>query len=941
MRKDDPFRAVLRRRAALLLLLIVQLGALGVVFDREWRDDEVFSPADLLFQFYPWAHDAPRAPATNPTRSDEAFYHQPLMETHFARVRAGDLPDFDPGRLSGVPAFFQGLDTGRLASPFSLPFYLMPAIDAVSVYGPLRLLVAALCMWMLLRGIGLSAEASALGGVAYGLNGHFLTWLSAPLPTVAAWLPLGVLAVHRVVHAPAPWGWTAALAAAVGLMAVGSYPATFLACLVALGVQALVEAVWHRRLTALLWLTGGVLAGLCLGAVALVPTLANLLTSPASARVADPAGAGWANLATWALPDFWGSPLHGNWWHPDPNANYPEHVAYFGITVTVLAGAGVVAAARQRLALGWVAILLAVLSGTRAYGVPPGRWLIVLPGQVQSNPFRWYAVTACALALLAALGLHALRTWREVPAAHAGPADARASRTGWLVAGGAAAALALLAGVTAAALLAHLPEIRARGLQPFEMAQVWRFVVIGTGTAALVGVMALAGRRRWAADVAAVALVVLAAGDLAQANRRFNPTVPRDRYYPATRGIAWLAEHAAGARVAPVDAHAELVEGHVWSLFGIHTVTGFDYHGDAAYQAFLEAAQGAPPPAAAAWDYVGLKSPTLDLRLLGVLAARYIVTSPVDVTPRRGGYADAGPLVPGRRLTFTFRAQYDGLRRVDVLVATYGRTNEGVLTMRLVNESGVALAERRVPSADLRDNDWLAMTFPPAFPSAGRLFTIELSAEGTTSRTAPTVWLTAGPSDVDGTLAIDGERVDRTLWFRAFSSAPERVPGAELAYAGDLNVYRNPHARPPAWFVDHVIPAPLERHLSTMGTSAFDPETTAVVVATPTVRAGRRARVTSIEIADDVRRIGVEADEGGVLLVSERAHAGWTATIDGRPATWQPANAVIMAVDVPAGAREVVLAYEQPLLRPAIGISLIGCAGIVLASLLHNRRRRR
>jgi hypothetical protein len=138
-------------RAPLVPLLVLMLAALLGLFDREWRQGAIFSPADLVFEFYPWAYDAPRTSAANPTRSDEAFYHQPLMATHFARLRDGQLPDYDDTRLSGVPAFFQGLDLGRAFSPFSLPFYLLPSADAVNWYGPLRLLVAAIAMWLFLR----------------------------------------------------------------------------------------------------------------------------------------------------------------------------------------------------------------------------------------------------------------------------------------------------------------------------------------------------------------------------------------------------------------------------------------------------------------------------------------------------------------------------------------------------------------------------------------------------------------------------------------------------------------------------------------------------------------------------------------------------------------------------------------------------------------------
>jgi hypothetical protein len=49
-------------------LLVVMLACLLALFEREWRHGEVFSPADLVFQFYPWAADAPRdaAATTSP-----------------------------------------------------------------------------------------------------------------------------------------------------------------------------------------------------------------------------------------------------------------------------------------------------------------------------------------------------------------------------------------------------------------------------------------------------------------------------------------------------------------------------------------------------------------------------------------------------------------------------------------------------------------------------------------------------------------------------------------------------------------------------------------------------------------------------------------------------------------------------------------------------------
>ena len=72
------------------------------------------------------------------------------------------------------------------------------------------------------------------------------------------------------------------------------------------------------------------------------------------------------------------------------------------------------------------------------------------------------------------------------------------------------------------------------------------------------------------------------------------PAFPRDRYYPITDSLDWLREQASETRIAPVDTAADLIEGHVWGMYGLSTVTGFDFHGDADYQHFMRLAQQPP-----------------------------------------------------------------------------------------------------------------------------------------------------------------------------------------------------------------------------------------------------------------------------------------------------------------------------------------------------------
>ena len=182
--------------------------------------------------------------------------------------------------------------------------------------------------------------------------------------------------------------------------------------------------------------------------------------------------------------------------------------------------------------------------------------------------------------------------------------------------------------------------------------------------------------------------------------------------------------------------------------------------------------------------------------------------------------------------------------------------------------------------------------------------------------------------------------IHAALWFRTFSTAPDRFGEARLVRAGDLNIYRNPHARSRAWFVDRVNVVPSAQHASAMHTRAFDTAHEAWLAATPAHAPTSTARVTSISLDDDRRTIGVEAPDGGVLIVGDRAHSGWDVAIDGRPVPWQVADAVLIGVAVPPGSRTVSLQFRQPSVRPALGLSLLAACGIAFASLLRVRRPR-
>jgi hypothetical protein len=949
--RTPPSGAALPARPAraLLLFAVLALASVAGLLDRTWRAGEVFSPADLLEIYYPWAHDRPRHEPANPTRSDEAFYHQPLMMTHWARLKRGDFPEWDPLVLSGVAAFNQGLNTGQAFSPLSLPFYVAPPDIAVTLYAPLRLLLAALFMWLYLRHAGLGPAACAAGGLAYGLNGAFVAWLSAPMPTVALFLPLMLLYAERVAQS-ARTGDVLGLAAVSALQLAGAYLPTSLVVMATTAGWGLFHAAVlpahgapgtapgaarSRRLRAAAGLIAALGLSLALGAAALWPMLESLIGSPAAARAVSRHTLPWHNLATFAVPDLWGSPVARTWWYPG-EPSYPEVVTYLGVGPWALAAVALaLAPACQRRRI-WAAALTGAWVLCAMYGWPPASWLAGLPGLAQTNPFRWNAALALALAVLAAVGVEAAEV------------SARRGRT-WRPVAAAAVVLAALAGLAGLVLLQHLDTVRRLSLQHFERAQLARFAILACAALAATAWLA---RRLPGWRCAAWLFPILIAADLVAAGRGFNPTLPRDRLYPDAPALAFLRSRAAAGRLVPVGPGDRLVQGHVWGVYGLEAVTGYDFRGDPIYQALMARAAGVEP-GPTRWDYVGLSGAAPpDLKLLGLVNGRFLVTPPLDVETRGSGYTTVGELGDGRIVRQEFTAGADGLRRIDLLAATFGRTNRGQIELRVIStRDGRMCASRRLAASEVRDLDWLRIDFPEERGSRGARYAVEIRGEGAQPGQAVTLLATAGGGLAGGRLTIDGQADPRALWIRTFATARDRIAGARAIYTRDLNVYENPLARPWAWFVEAVEVLPAAAHPARLAAPEVDPARTALldaplsgIEAALAAAALRPPRVVRVDRSHpDARTIDVEAPAGGLLVINERFHRGWRLAAGGagrQPVPLVRADGVLMAAHVPPGTTRLHLEFHSPTLAPSLAVSILAGLGMAVAGIRARRQVR-
>jgi hypothetical protein len=163
----------------------------------------------------------------------------------------------------------------------------------------------------------------------------------------------------------------------------------------------------------------------------------------------------------------------------------------------------------------------------------------------------------------------------------------------------------------------------------------------------------------------------------------------------------------------------------------------------------------------------------------------------------------------------------------------------------------------------------------------------------------------------------------------------------ETASAGTAYLYRVRDPLPRAYFVTGVRVAGAAEAPLVLLDPSFDPRASAVVPGGDE-RPPRpfSARVEVREERADRLTVSVAADVPGLLVVVDGYDAGWTASVDGRPAGVERTNLDFRGVRVPAGAHEVRLVYRpRSVLAGLLVTSASLLAGLALLGLAARSRR--
>ncbi len=362
---------------------------------------------------------------------DDLTQSLPLRELVGSDLRSGHLPIFDPYIWGGAP-LLAGWNAGA-AYPLTWLFAVVPGAAAWTVNLMVAGVTAGVGCFAFLRASRLGVLASWAGAMTFTFGGGMI----AQIPHVGlvigmSWVPLALLAVLRLTD---PGGasarslawWTAVLAAAVALVILAGEPraVTDAAAVLALyGGWRLVKLARFTGLTTS-WrgagaVVSGVLLGVGLGAVQLVPGLDAVATSQRAQVTAQLFGAGslpirWLTLL--GVPDLLGG--SGSFGQPVFFANYnlTEVSGYVGLLPLVAAVALFARLRRRRPVPEWVVWeVIAVAGILLALGNHTPLWhvLIHIPlvgGQRLQS--RGVLVSDLALAVLLAYWLDG---WARSPA---------------------------------------------------------------------------------------------------------------------------------------------------------------------------------------------------------------------------------------------------------------------------------------------------------------------------------------------------------------------------------------------------------------------------------------------------------------------------------------------------------------------------------------------
>lgn len=359
---------------------------------------------------------------------DFLYYFYPVRNFAAVSVAAGELPLWNPFTFNGMP-FQADIQTALFYLPNllltlfvrdgQLSFYWLE-IATIAHY-----VVAAVCMFLLMRSFGFERPYAFFSGLVYGLSGFMIVHaIHHVVISQVAWLPLIVL-LFRNAMLRRSVAHTVAGGLVLGHSVLAGFPQLSLYIFFFLFLYFLFEYIVSLKLggfiasTSMLTVAAGTIV-LALGVTALqlLPTIELSSLSQRAEITYEKSLEGsltLGQLVTLVMPTFYGasSAQGSTYWGAGAHWHYWETCTYIGIPALVFTIVGITLIRRDRYVAFFFGILLfALLYALGDSFVLHKLFFHVVPGfSTFRNPGRMALLFSFAAAFLSAHGLRATVEW--------------------------------------------------------------------------------------------------------------------------------------------------------------------------------------------------------------------------------------------------------------------------------------------------------------------------------------------------------------------------------------------------------------------------------------------------------------------------------------------------------------------------------------------------
>jgi Bacterial membrane protein YfhO len=335
-----------------------------------------------------------------------------------AYLRSAELPLWNPYQGLGEPFAAQGEESPY--SPFSIARALVPyALSNYVTFGVFYL--SAVCLYLFLRGVGLSDAAAIFGGIGFVVSGALSLHIGRPnIADQVALIPVLFWAAERAMrrrtaHAFVILALVAALHATGGFIQIAMLSALVTAafCLLYTHYLAVSRRQWLQDAAIVL---GAFALGNGLMAFYLFPLLEAMGTTfnknlPFLSLLTP---IGFGNVVAFFFPLLLGYAFFQGWSPPPAVADWDNLYAFSGTALLLIAVCGLAMrrwpSSLQR-RLYWFFLLTTVFLMLRYVGTAPARLVDYLPIIGRQSPKHATGIMVFCLVVAAACALDAVKGW--------------------------------------------------------------------------------------------------------------------------------------------------------------------------------------------------------------------------------------------------------------------------------------------------------------------------------------------------------------------------------------------------------------------------------------------------------------------------------------------------------------------------------------------------